>query len=284
MLKFVLVLAIISRAFSGPAPPKFFSNEPIETDYQERSALLRPRQIGVRRPISVRRPIAIRRPTTVFLPTRRPTSLLSSLLGLGVLGSLFGRSGDLGSQLQLQIEDLSEKERTAIVESALTEHAGYYDAVEAYESEVEEANEARKLIIESSQTEEVIAAAAFYGEELARYENELVQAFINEAQPGVSEAYLESQQIDALFDDAIEDRSVGELIGAAIEYAGEERLNQVIHTLLNEAIENGAKIDVNGDGMIDRNEFHWTFPELDLYEEFGKIDVNNDGFISIDEL
>ena len=43
-------------------------------------------------------------------------------------------------------------------------------------------------------------------------------------------------------------------------------------------------VDVNEDGMVDRNEFYWTFPELDLYEQFGKLDVNNDGFITIDEL
>merc|ERR1711884_144316 len=37
--------------------------------------------------------------------------------------------------------------------------------------------------------------------------------------------------------------------------------------------------DVNGDGAIDRNEFNWAFPNVDLYEEFGKLDTNNDGFI-----
>merc|ERR1712242_441280 len=37
--------------------------------------------------------------------------------------------------------------------------------------------------------------------------------------------------------------------------------------------------DVNGDGLIDRNEFKWAFPDVDLYEEFGKLDTNNDGFI-----
>ena len=37
--------------------------------------------------------------------------------------------------------------------------------------------------------------------------------------------------------------------------------------------------DVNGDGRIDRNEFRWAFPHVDLYAEFGKLDANNDGFI-----
>merc|ERR1712242_55429 len=37
--------------------------------------------------------------------------------------------------------------------------------------------------------------------------------------------------------------------------------------------------DVNGDGAIDRNEFNWAYPNVDLYEEFGKLDTNNDGFI-----
>jgi Ca2+-binding EF-hand superfamily protein len=40
----------------------------------------------------------------------------------------------------------------------------------------------------------------------------------------------------------------------------------------------------NGDGVIDRNEFYWTFPELDLYEEFGRFDVDNSGFIELDEV
>merc|ERR1712242_650167 len=38
-------------------------------------------------------------------------------------------------------------------------------------------------------------------------------------------------------------------------------------------------VDVNNDGRIDRAEFHWANPDLDLYEVFGKIDTNNDGFI-----
>merc|ERR1712242_415771 len=42
---------------------------------------------------------------------------------------------------------------------------------------------------------------------------------------------------------------------------------------------NSEIADVNGDGAIDRNEFNWAFPNVDLYEEFGKLDTNNDGFI-----
>merc|ERR1711876_104757 len=42
---------------------------------------------------------------------------------------------------------------------------------------------------------------------------------------------------------------------------------------------NSEVADVNGDGAIDRNEFNWAFPNVDLYEEFGKLDTNNDGFI-----
>ena len=47
---------------------------------------------------------------------------------------------------------------------------------------------------------------------------------------------------------------------------------------------NTEGVDVNADGLIDRNEFGWVFPEVDLYEGFGYFDANNDGFISIDEL
>ena len=262
MLKLWFVLAVISSVFGGPAPQNFFSNELIETEYQERSALpvsspfyprryhgaypLRPRPLYAS-PYS--RPIAVRRPTAVFRPRPTTTSLLSSLLGIGLLGSLLNRSGDRGRQLELQIEELSEQERSAFVESALTDQAAYYDAVEAYETEVEQANEAaRQLEIDAS------------------------------------DAHFEPEEIDALLEDAIEARNVNGLIGRAIEFSGEERLNEVIDTVVNEAIENGAKLDVNEDGMVDRNEFYWTFPELDLYEQFGKLDVNNDGFITIDEL
>ena len=35
---------------------------------------------------------------------------------------------------------------------------------------------------------------------------------------------------------------------------------------------------------MDRNEFYWTFPELDLYEEFGKLDTDNSGFIELEEV
>merc|ERR1712045_723599 len=42
-------------------------------------------------------------------------------------------------------------------------------------------------------------------------------------------------------------------------------------------------IDVNQDGRIDRLEYHWAFPDQDLYEEFGKLDHNNDGFIDAAE-
>merc|ERR1711876_173862 len=42
-------------------------------------------------------------------------------------------------------------------------------------------------------------------------------------------------------------------------------------------------IDVNNDGRIDRAEFHWANPDLDLYEEFGKLDLNKDGFIDQSE-
>ena len=61
------------------------------------------------------------------------------------------------------------------------------------------------------------------------------------------------------------------------DHAGPTRAEEAVQGPL-------EKIDVNGDGFIDRNEFHWTFPELDLYEEFGRLDTNNDGFITIDEL
>merc|ERR1712242_144944 len=51
-------------------------------------------------------------------------------------------------------------------------------------------------------------------------------------------------------------------------------------TLNSEIADVGSEIaDVNGDGAIDRNEFNWAFPNVDLYEEFGKLDTNNDGFI-----
>merc|ERR1712242_562119 len=43
--------------------------------------------------------------------------------------------------------------------------------------------------------------------------------------------------------------------------------------------QNQYGVDVNNDGRIDRAEFHWANPDLDLYEVFGKIDTNNDGFI-----
>merc|ERR1711878_267555 len=43
--------------------------------------------------------------------------------------------------------------------------------------------------------------------------------------------------------------------------------------------QNQYGIDVNNDGRIDRAEFHWANPDLDLYEEFGKLDLDKDGFI-----
>ena len=42
-------------------------------------------------------------------------------------------------------------------------------------------------------------------------------------------------------------------------------------------------VDVNRDGLIDRAEFSWANPEVDLYEEFGRLDLNNDGFIDNQE-
>ena len=44
-----------------------------------------------------------------------------------------------------------------------------------------------------------------------------------------------------------------------------------------------ALVDVNQDGVYDRNEFNWAFPNADLYEEFGRIDTNNDGLITGEE-
>ena len=42
-------------------------------------------------------------------------------------------------------------------------------------------------------------------------------------------------------------------------------------------------VDVIRDGLIDRSEFHWANPDLNLYEEFAKLDLDNDGFIDEDD-
>merc|ERR1711884_302237 len=43
-------------------------------------------------------------------------------------------------------------------------------------------------------------------------------------------------------------------------------------------------VDVNKDGVYDRNEYHWAFPQADLYQDFAKIDTNNDGLVTDEEL
>ena len=45
-----------------------------------------------------------------------------------------------------------------------------------------------------------------------------------------------------------------------------------------------ALLDVNKDGVYDRNEFHWAFPNADLYQEFDRLDANKDGLISSEEV
>merc|ERR1712242_39173 len=44
-----------------------------------------------------------------------------------------------------------------------------------------------------------------------------------------------------------------------------------------------ALVDVNKDGVYDRNEFHWAFPNADLYQEFDRVDANKDGLITSEE-
>merc|ERR1712242_207818 len=44
-----------------------------------------------------------------------------------------------------------------------------------------------------------------------------------------------------------------------------------------------ALVDVNEDGVYDRNEFHWAFPNADLYQEFDRVDANKDGLITSEE-
>ena len=44
-----------------------------------------------------------------------------------------------------------------------------------------------------------------------------------------------------------------------------------------------ALVDVNKDGVYDRNEFHWAFPNADLYQEFDRVDANRDGLITNEE-
>ena len=45
-----------------------------------------------------------------------------------------------------------------------------------------------------------------------------------------------------------------------------------------------ALLDVNKDGVYDRNEFHWAFPNADLYQEFDRLDANKDGLITSEEV
>ena len=45
-----------------------------------------------------------------------------------------------------------------------------------------------------------------------------------------------------------------------------------------------SSVDINQDGMIDRNEFHWAFPDSDLYHEFAKVDTDNSGLITVEEI
>merc|ERR1712242_72464 len=45
-----------------------------------------------------------------------------------------------------------------------------------------------------------------------------------------------------------------------------------------------ALVDVNKDGVYDRNEFHWAFPNADLYQEFDRVDANKDGLITSEEI
>merc|ERR1712242_175023 len=45
-----------------------------------------------------------------------------------------------------------------------------------------------------------------------------------------------------------------------------------------------ALVDVNKDGVYDRNEFHWAFPNADLYQEFDRVDANKDGLITGEEV
>ena len=42
-------------------------------------------------------------------------------------------------------------------------------------------------------------------------------------------------------------------------------------------------IDINQDGVYDRNEFHWAFPDADLYQEFARADTDKDGLITGEE-
>lgn len=64
----------------------------------------------------------------------------------------------------------------------------------------------------------------------------------------------------------------------------DDLVEDIIAREVEAAVEAGEDIDRNEDGKIDRNEFHWTFPELDLYEEFGKLDTDNSGFIEQHEV
>lgn len=97
-------------------------------------------------------------------------------------------------------------------------------------------------------------------------------------------AASQQELTEALLDQAVANNQVGDLLARAADLAGPEAFEAVVEYAVQDALAHGEDVDRNGDGQIDRNEFYWTFPELDLYEEFGKLDINNDGFISIDEL